>query len=153
MRSILGPACGSISLSNKAYYEQGCRQKGTPLDSIITHKGLRGVALRLFVNSSFWHKYWHSHRLPERSFSIERRQFHVCARCTGVAIGLLLIPIPLVVRSGLTPFWVAMLVVFLLDAVTQLASMRRSNNKLRFVTGLFAPSSVVGAVFSLIQGG
>jgi hypothetical protein len=46
----------------------------------------------VFVDSIFLHRWWSCHRLPERSFSVAGRQFHICARCTGVVVGLVASP-------------------------------------------------------------
>ena len=81
------------------------------------------------------------HRKPERSFHINGHQFPVCARCTGFYMSavmyyiyayfnyvdyspqLLLIASCLLIPAGI-------------DGFTQFFELRKSNNTLRFLTGL-----------------
>lgn len=74
--------------------------------------------------------------MPERSFFIRGRQFHICARCTGLFVGgvlsLPLLPLTLCIDGWLP----ALLLPMPIDGVTQLIGLRRSNNALRFFSGL-----------------
>jgi len=81
------------------------------------------------------------HRNPERTFKIQGYYFPVCSRCTGFYIGafsyfiyvffnFVEYTIPLIFIAFL------MLIPAFIDGTTQLFGFRKSNNLLRFCTGL-----------------
>lgn len=81
------------------------------------------------------------HRKPERSFFIKNHQFPVCARCTGFYTGLAIFLIynyffEIEPNLTLLLFSIILLIPVSLDGFTQLFGLRKSNNKLRFITGL-----------------
>jgi len=93
------------------------------------------------------------HRLPARSFHFRGKPFPVCARCTGILLGFLGVPL-LVAAKLLLPLWLGIVlnVPMLIDGVTQKKGWRVSNNPLRMITGLLsgvglAILSVTGAVW------
>jgi uncharacterized membrane protein len=106
--------------------------------------------VRLFVDSVWLHKYWDCHRLPDRCFHIDGRQFHVCARCTGLIVGvpfsLLLIPI----RQFMPIIFYFFMTAFLIDGVTQLLKLRTSNNRLRFATGFGTAATFLPSALALL---
>ncbi|MGZ3546279.1 MAG: DUF2085 domain-containing protein [Gemmatimonadaceae bacterium] len=83
-----------------------------------------------------WTHYWGCHRLPSRSFAVGGRQFHLCARCTGLSVGIILSLALIPFRGMLTPFALGFLALASADALTQYAGWRESTNELRFLTGL-----------------
>jgi len=89
----------------------------------------------LFVDSVWLHRLWHCHRNPARSFFIQNRQFHVCARCTGLIAGLILCPTCFWFRASIAPFFLGFLIANALDCTTQLAGLRVSHNWLRLILG------------------
>ena len=106
---------------------------------------------RLFVDSVALHRFWHCHRLPERSFFVRGRQFHLCARCTGLLTGLIF-SLPLIfIRAMLPIVFLAATTALIVDCVTQFGGWRKSNNRLRFVTGL-AVGLTAGPAFLAIGG-
>ena len=76
------------------------------------------------------------HQLPERSFFWKGRQFPVCARCTGVAVGQLLAVVPGIFLS--VPLLLSLLFLSLmgLDWGLQELKIAESNNFRRFFTGI-----------------
>ncbi len=90
----------------------------------------------MYVDNIWLYYVWHCHSLPDRSFNIEGRQFHVCARCTGILGGMLgsilLLPIQ---KHLIWPFAVST-VCLGADGLTQLLRFRTSNNTLRLMTGM-----------------
>lgn len=76
------------------------------------------------------------HRLPERSFFYKGKQFPVCARCTGVYVGMISIIIFLFIDP--LSWWISifLLIPTIVDGGTQAYCNRESNNTLRFITGL-----------------
>jgi len=77
------------------------------------------------------------HRLPERSFFFRGKQFPFCARCTGINLSFLLMPLFLfnIIYINLA---ISLLLLFpaLIDGLTQAFCNRESNNYLRLATGL-----------------
>ena len=96
------------------------------IDKLLTH---------IFIDSVSLHRFWHCHRLSERSFFVHGRQFHVCARCTGLLTGLILWPTLIPIRTMLPIVFLMSTAVFVIDSVTQFVGWRSSNNRLRFITG------------------
>ncbi len=111
-------------------------------------KVVAATAVLLFVENPYIHS-WHCHRRPERSFFVRNRQFHVCARCTGVITGLLCLPAAIAV-AAIPIIWGASGVAVAIDGVTQLIGWRKSNNALRFATGFLFGISLVGVAVALI---
>ncbi|WP_326982760.1 DUF2085 domain-containing protein [Chryseobacterium sp. MYb264] len=84
------------------------------------------------------------HRMPSRSFFYKKKQFPVCARCTGIYIGFLfMIPMLWFHQIG---FFVSLLLILptLVDGLTQAYLNRESNNFLRCVTGVLAGIGMSG---------
>lgn len=85
------------------------------------------------------------HQLDERSFHYGIRKFPVCARCTGVACGLL-------IGLALLPFNVPLIIFILLclplvlDGIVQLKTGYRSNNYKRLLTGILFGTSILNLV-------
>ncbi len=83
--------------------------------------------------------YFFCHGIPDRCFTIRGHTFPICARCTGLLIGVaagFILPatgyLPSLVAIGLALLLVAPLSV---DGLTQLVGLRHSTNSLRIVTG------------------
>jgi uncharacterized membrane protein len=111
---------------------------------------LNKLLITVFVDGVWIHRFWGCHRLPERSFFVEGRQFHVCARCTGLIVGLpvsiLLIPL----RDSL-PFVFALFGILLIaDGLTQFVRWRTSNNQLRFITGFGTAATLLPSAVDLL---
>ena len=97
-------------------------------------------------NSLYWiATHWHCHQLRARSFSIRGRQLPLCARCVGILLG----PVALPVCKDYVhwPFSVFLIVLFLADGTTQMLGFRESKNWLRFVTGVGFSLAVAGLIF------
>lgn len=83
------------------------------------------------------------HRKPERSFHIKGHQFPVCARCTGLYLGIISFFIFYFIQGVihnlfLLIFSVVLVIPCLVDGLTQRYGNRLSNNTLRLFTGLIA---------------
>jgi len=94
------------------------------------------------------------HRIPERTFKIRGKYFPVCARCTGLYLGVFLFFIYayysyVYYSLELTLFAFLMVVPTFFDGFTQLLGLRESNNTLRFVTGLFGGIGLLIIVVSI----
>lgn len=76
------------------------------------------------------------HRKIDRSFSIWGYTMPLCARCTGILMGFYM---GLVLEILAVSFSILLSMLFLLplivDGVTQMIHLRKSNNLLRFATG------------------
>ena len=83
---------------------------------------------------------WPCHKIPDRCLVIGGVSLRICSRCFGIVVGI-------VVGLFLTGFgaitfdtkWEALMLVIplLIDAGTQEAKLRVSNNLLRLATGFF----------------
>lgn len=115
--------------------------------------------IRLFVDNLTLDKYWHCHQKSERSFFVRGRQFHICARCTGILTGYFLSPFMYFADSKvITTTFLTFTFLMAVDGFTQLYGLRESTNLLRFITGLgwgvtFFPFCVVFVlkIFYLIK--
>jgi len=77
------------------------------------------------------------HRIPERSFFFQGKQFPVCARCTGVVAGMLTFPVfHLEIIHPTLLLTLLLAQPLIIDGLTQALSRWESNNTLRFVTGI-----------------
>jgi uncharacterized membrane protein len=90
------------------------------------------------------------HQRSERSFFIRNRQFQICARCTGLAVGGFIGPILALFGTRLEPAAAFSLSIFVLDGATQLAKWRTSTNVLRFGTGVAVGSCAVGTLIQYV---
>jgi uncharacterized membrane protein len=108
------------------------------------------IVERGFVDSTVLHRWWHCHRLPDRSFRLNGRQFHVCARCTGIIVGATLSPFFILLNQVAPAFLGVALVLVLGDAGSQLLGIRTSTNALRFTTGAALGLSALPALVNLI---
>ena len=103
--------------------------------AVVAKVSYRGIE-NLFIDSVFLHTFWHCHRRADRSFFLRGRQFHVCARCTGLIVGTMLSGLLLPLHQVAFDLLVASAAVLVVDAGTQYIRLRESNNGLRFCTGL-----------------
>jgi uncharacterized membrane protein len=74
----------------------------------------------------------HCHQLTDRSFSLRGRQVPLCARCSGILVGVFLIPLYVVDLR----FAATLIAAMVLDGGSQALKLRTSNNWLRFATGI-----------------
>ena len=97
-------------------------------------------------------KLFHCHQLSDRSFHINGIQLPLCARCTGILLGVIIVG---PVCCSLLPLnmYVSIVLVFLMfiDGFTQYKGWRKSNNSLRLMTGLGFGYAVVSFMFHVIK--
>ena len=113
-----------------------------PLTSTHLRVWVQSLLTALFIDNR-WLCYWHCHRRPERSFSINNRQFHICSRCAGILSGFLLWPLWLLTAPYTQVLLPAAVVTNILDGGTQLLGWRESNNPLRYTLGLALAAGLV----------
>jgi uncharacterized membrane protein len=77
---------------------------------------------------------WKCHQLPDRSFFVHGRQIPLCARCLGILLGPLFLPVYQIVADWRLSL--LLIGLFFFDGTTQLFGFRTSNNKLRLLTGV-----------------
>lgn len=109
------------------------------------------VLIKLFVDNVFLYKFVHCHRLSSRSFFVRNRQFHICARCTGIITGYIISPLLLLVSEYAFKMFVVSFTALVLDGVTQLMRWRESNNKLRLITGFVTGATALSFLYVLIS--
>lgn len=101
------------------------------------------------------------HQFPERSFDFAAVQWAVCARCSGIYVGLAAVLISLVVafrkqqRHGFMawPYWIflaAGLAFMGWDGVSSYAGWRETTNFLRWVTGIGMGASLAPLLYFLL---
>lgn len=109
--------------------------------------------LRCFVNNQYLASVWHCHQLPQRSFHVRGRQFHICARCTGLITGPLTAPLWFFIPNEMRLAAVLLLTASnALDGGTQLLNMRESKNFIRFTLGLTLSSSATAVLLTWLIG-
>lgn len=117
-----------------------------PIPRMTTHAVsalIHRTLLRLFVNNRLLHSIWHCHQRPERSFRVKNRQFHICARCTGIFTGLLAAPVWVPLHPIAGPLLVVAVAANALDGGSQLVGWRESTNPLRFLLGALLAAAAV----------
>ena len=116
-----------------------------------THLSLyiKMLLIYVFVDSLFFHKWWYCHRNPIRCFFIDGRQFHICARCTGLFTGMLISPLMIFWHTSITKLFYFFLLLIFADSISQLMGIRESTNLIRFSTGFAVGLSGISALISL----
>lgn len=121
---------------------------------VIPHRNQRmsglfsRVLVRIYVDSVWVHR-WGCHRLPSRSFCVDNRQFHLCARCTGITAGLVFSPLLLIIRVHLPLVFAVSLAAVALDGFSQHFGWRESNNVIRVATGVFLGLTAVPSLLAI----
>ena len=87
------------------------------------------------------------HRMPERSFFWKGKQFPVCARCTGIYIGYLTMPLFMFCLFG-WGIWMSFIMFLptVIDGSIQAFFNIESNNIRRFITGIMSGMGVMSLV-------
>ena len=90
------------------------------------------------------------HQKPERSFFYKQKQFPICSRCTGIVIGAV---IGFIIASITAPnlLFILGFIPLIVDGTTQYFGLRKSNNTLRFITGLLCGFSLPFVVFKTVN--
>lgn len=84
------------------------------------------------------------HRMPSRSFFYKKKQFPVCARCTGIYLGyFIMIPMLWFYQIGIV-YSILLILPTMIDGVTQAYLNRESTNFLRCTTGFLAGIGMSG---------
>ena len=109
------------------------------------------ILIKLFVDNVLLYKFVHCHRLSSRSFFVRNRQFHVCARCTGLIAGYMVSPLLLLVSDYASKLFIVSCTVLVVDGVTQLIKWRKSNNRLRVVTGFMTGATALSFLYVFIN--
>ena len=79
------------------------------------------------------------HKKPHRSFFFKGKQFPVCARCTGIHLGYLSMPIFLFQLLYINLYFSIILIIpTVIDGLTQAYFNRESTNLIRFITGFIS---------------
>lgn len=90
------------------------------------------------------------HQIPERSLHLKGVQLPVCARCTGVFLGQMLMILATLagIRMSLL-LAAAFMAPVVADWSIQYAGLKESTNARRVITGLFGGVGYVGALVAL----
>jgi uncharacterized membrane protein len=118
---------------------------------------LKKILISFFIDNPYLYYITRCHQMPERSFFIENRQFQICARCTGIIIGIIfgiiLSPIFLFLMNSylLIFFIISTTLLISIDGITQLYKLRVSNNILRLITGVLWGISYIMILIVIIK--
>lgn len=90
------------------------------------------------------------HQRPDRSFHYKGKQFPLCARCTGMAVGYIL-SLVLLIIFGLFDLWIIALLILpmAIDGTGQLFNKWISNNNRRFVTGFLGGIGIINIFYTI----
>ena len=93
------------------------------------------------------------HQITERSFFYKNYQFPLCARCTGIFIGELIIAPVIIFVVGFNDIYVnlAFLTIMAIDGSLQYLNILASTNIRRLITGLMAGFAMTGLFFIGIE--
>lgn len=85
------------------------------------------------------------HQKPERSFFYKGQQFPICARCTGIYVGFLIMPFTLfnIIQLSFL-FSLVIILPSFIDGFIQSQTTYESNNWIRLITGIFAGVGLMG---------
>lgn len=109
------------------------------------------IIISLFIDNKYFHLLFNCHQISSRSFFWKGRQFHICARCTGIFVGVLFSPSMLIFWKYSIYIFPFSFFVLTIDGVTQLLKLRESNNLIRVITGfLFGYSFLSFIVYTII---
>ena len=100
----------------------------------------------------FFGRAFRCHQLSDRSFHICGVQLPLCARCTGMFLGLFLVgPVlcSILPVNMLISFYLVSIMV--IDGYTQYLGARKSNNFLRLITGIGFGYSIVSVLAHIIM--
>lgn len=89
--------------------------------------------------------YLNCHRLSERSFYFKGKQFPVCARCTGVYLGQIIMIILLLLGFKINLLVsIILMIPLVIDGTIQRFGILISNNLRRLITGFMCGLGVIG---------
>lgn len=94
------------------------------------------------------------HQIPERSFRLKGKYFPVCARCTGLYLGVFSYFIYsyqnyINYSINLTLIAILMIIPTFIDGFTQFIGLRESNNRLRFFSGILGGIGLIMLVVNI----
>lgn len=99
----------------------------------------------------FWGGIFRCHQLPNRSFFFHGRQFPLCARCSGILLGIVVSPLICAFAPENMYISLALIGLMVVDGLTQLKGWRESNNWLRLFTGVCFSYGIVSVVFHIVE--
>ncbi|MGO3707838.1 MAG: DUF2085 domain-containing protein [Mesonia hippocampi] len=84
-------------------------------------------------------EFTYCHRKPERSFFWKGKQFPLCARCTGINLGYVVLPLFIFGVIKIPLLWTILLIIpTYIDGAIQAYFNIESTNSRRFITGLMS---------------
>ena len=105
------------------------------------------ILTKLFIDNLYIHYFFRCHNMPNRSFFIKGRQFHICARCTGIFFGIIFFPLLILFPVKIISIYIIFATSFItIDGLTQFFKLRESNNFLRLITGILFGIAVPNAI-------
>jgi uncharacterized membrane protein len=107
----------------------------------------------LLVSKPFTHQIYSSvcHQFPEKTFSINGEQLHVCSRCAGIYLGVLAsLIISLIKIRGKNSFGLLLIasMIMLFDVVSTSFGLYMYSKPIAMFTGLFFGYAIINFVLS-----
>ena len=93
------------------------------------------------------------HCRPDRSFFYKGHQFPVCARCTGMLIGMLLAPMLFVFWVPNVPFLILLMLPLIIDGSLQMKTKYVSTNRRRCCSGVLFGYAIVSLFILFLSSG
>lgn len=90
------------------------------------------------------------HQLPERSFNMGDYQFPICARCTGVLIGQLIMLLQILFIIPNLLYCIIGIFIMFIDWFLQYIKVIPSSNFRRLTTGIAAGYGIIGIYYYII---
>ena len=100
---------------------------------------------------AFFRKIFHCHQLSSRSFFYKGMQLPLCARCSGILLGLVVGIVPCIFSWYHPLLSAGLILIMFVDGFTQLKKWRESNNILRLLTGIGFGYSMMSFLFILTK--
>lgn len=91
------------------------------------------------------------HQRPDRSFFVEKYQFPVCARCTGIILSSVFAIVVYMFYRLPIKFYFFMVVIMGVDGGIQYLKIKESNNIRRFITGCLGGFGMTSVKLAIIK--
>lgn len=108
------------------------------------------VVFTLIFKKDYLKAFFSCHSKEERSFKFFHHNFSVCARCTGILIGMLITPLVTLAEFNYL-YLIILIIPLIVDGLIQHKTSYESNNIKRLITGLlFGVGFIVLLAYGLL---
>ncbi len=121
------------------------------IGSVVTVEKTLNKSDKIWIKLMKYGRRLGCHQMAERSFFINKYQFPVCARCTGVLIGYILSPLLMLVNSYRIQIAILLCSIMFIDWFIQYLNIKKSNNIRRLITGIFGGMGIIHVYIYICQ--